>query len=245
MRTRRLLLALILSLVSHAFLLLFGGPAQLAPAAFRTLQVKLSGPTLPRQAMPTSEVPQGVSPVLSRITGSGPTIRQLARPAHTPPQQVDSDSGEPKQPSEVVAAQEEVALVEARKASPFVIPDWLQEAAGAYFKASEVDERALPAIEPVPRFPDSAEAARSGRGVVRLRLFINEWGGVDDAYVESADPPYVFDDAAITAFRTAWFYPAVRQGRFVKSQKLIEVVFGDATESVTEPGLGTDGGSAR
>lgn len=131
-------------------------------------------------------------------------------------------------------------------ATPFVLPDWLREAAGTYFKASEVEERAVPVVDPVPKFPDSVAATQAGSGVVRLRVLINEWGKVDDAYVESADPPYVFDEAALTAFRGAWFYPAVRQGRFVKSQKLIEVVFGDgAPVSATEPGLGTADESTR
>lgn len=209
------------------------------------MQVRLHQYSVPSHLQAASVEGAAIEKVLSRTAGKGPQIaqrpKQSTAPAHIeiPPQA--TSAAQAKQSPQQINTEPAISVV-----TPFVMPDWLLEAAGTYFKASEVEERAVPVVDPVPKFPDSVAAAQAGSGVVRLRVFINEWGKVDDAYVESADPPYVFDEAALTAFRGAWFYPAVRQGRFVKSQKLIEVVFGDgAPVAATEPGLGTAGESIR
>jgi protein TonB len=62
-------------------------------------------------------------------------------------------------------------------------------------------------------------------GVVRLRLLINEHGTVDAAEVLSAKPEGEFEEAALAAARRLVYDPALRNGRPVKSEKLIEVTF--------------------
>jgi len=63
------------------------------------------------------------------------------------------------------------------------------------------------------------------RGTVRLRLYISERGTVDRAQVVYAHPPGEFEEAALEAVRKLVYDPAIKNGRPVKSQKLIEVTF--------------------
>ena len=75
---------------------------------------------------------------------------------------------------------------------------------------------------PEPVFPDGA-AVDAGSVVVRLR--INEQGGVDDAAVLRAQPPGLFEQAALEAFRKARFSPGRMLGIAVKSELVLEVQF--------------------
>ena len=62
-------------------------------------------------------------------------------------------------------------------------------------------------------------------GKVKLRIFINEHGSIDMTAILEATPPGVFEEAAFTATQALQFSPALKNGREVKSQKTIEVVF--------------------
>jgi TonB family protein len=93
-----------------------------------------------------------------------------------------------------------------------------------YFQLSEVDVRAEPINEVLLRYPWLAYRQRMS-GVVRFRLFINEQGGLDKADLIEATPPGHFEDAAVEAVTKLQFSPARKNGRPVKSQKTIEVVF--------------------
>ena len=62
-------------------------------------------------------------------------------------------------------------------------------------------------------------------GTVRLRLLIDEKGIVEGAVVVKAEPQGEFEEAALDAARRMRYEPAVKNGRPVKSQKLIEVTF--------------------
>ena len=83
-------------------------------------------------------------------------------------------------------------------------------------------------LDPPPRPLDDIdpvvppEAGPRG-GVVVLRLFINERGGVDKAEVLSSTPPGLFDAAALEAFGNARFSPGYFAGVPVKSQVTFEV----------------------
>ena len=93
-----------------------------------------------------------------------------------------------------------------------------------YFTAREVDTPARPRITPALVYPEDALIWKL-RGVVRLRVFISELGTVDSVKVVRAEPPGEFEEAAIDAARRLVYEPAIRSGRAVKSQKLIEVTF--------------------
>jgi hypothetical protein len=74
-------------------------------------------------------------------------------------------------------------------------------------------------------------------GVVQARVLINVRGGVDDAIVEMADPPGVFDAAAVKALLKARFSPGSLHGIAVASQLLVEISYTDPGSS-TLPGVG-------
>jgi protein TonB len=96
---------------------------------------------------------------------------------------------------------------------------------GGYYRASEVDEPAVPVERGPLVFPENAYMWKLA-GSVRARVFINEQGGVDSVQIVEARPRRgIFEEAAIDALRQVRYRPAQIAGRAVKSQKLIEVKF--------------------
>lgn len=93
-----------------------------------------------------------------------------------------------------------------------------------YFRASELDQRPVPAGDIFPEFPGKA-AVRSGR--VRLRILIDERGMPDKVTVLKAEPPEVFDESALTAFGNARYSPGILNGQPVRSELLLEVDYED------------------
>ena len=93
-----------------------------------------------------------------------------------------------------------------------------------YYSARDVDvhPRALRTI--TPDYPEDADPQRVS-GTVRLQLKIEADGRVSDVEIVHADPPELFNESAIRAFRDARFAPAQRSGRPVRAQVLIEVVY--------------------
>jgi periplasmic protein TonB len=102
-----------------------------------------------------------------------------------------------------------------------------------YYTARELDVRAQQINDVHLLYPKRAYEMRL-RGKVRLRIFINEQGAIDMISVLEAAPPGVFEEAALDATRALQFSPAVKNGRNVKSQKTIDVVF-DPYERVNVP----------
>ena len=73
-------------------------------------------------------------------------------------------------------------------------------------------------------------------GIVQVRVLISAQGDVDDAIVEAAAPPGVFDAAAVKALLRAKFWPGSLHGIAVASQLIVEVIFKDPGSS-TLPGV--------
>jgi protein TonB len=96
--------------------------------------------------------------------------------------------------------------------------------APTYYHAYELDvhPRPLNAIE--PNFPAEADLQEMS-GKVRLQLILEADGRVSDIRVVSADPPGIFNDSAVKAFRDARFAPAQKDGKPVPAVMLIEVVY--------------------
>jgi protein TonB len=116
---------------------------------------------------------------------------------------------------------------------PVPIPVPAHRAAGArpravlparYLPLREVDTPARPRGTVPLIYPENPFIWKLG-GVVRLRLLIDEHGTVDAAEVLSAEPEGEFEEAALAAVRRLIYDPALRNGRPVKSEKLIEVTF--------------------
>lgn len=97
-------------------------------------------------------------------------------------------------------------------------------AEGRYLLPGEVDVRAQPVRMPVLVYPEKAQRMRIG-GLVRLRVYIGKSGKIDAVDVVAADPPGVFEEAALQALLSTSFTPARKNGRAVDSQKLIEINF--------------------
>jgi protein TonB len=93
-----------------------------------------------------------------------------------------------------------------------------------YYRASELDERAIPLNQVDVVYPESALAAGT-KGVVTLRLLIDHEGRLRDASVTGSRPAGVFENAALEAVLSLRFRPAMRNGVAVGSVKLIEVPF--------------------
>ena len=120
-------------------------------------------------------------------------------------------------------------------------PDWLavfgQDEDSVFYPANELEVRAAPLTLIEPAMPTNLPS-QIQNGRVELELRINEYGIVSDIRVVAADPPGWFDLAAIRSFEQTRWQPAVRQGRFVKSLKRIEVCFGECIlplPATTEP----------
>ncbi|MCA2998426.1 MAG: energy transducer TonB [Rhodocyclaceae bacterium] len=62
-------------------------------------------------------------------------------------------------------------------------------------------------------------------GTVVLRLFVSEFGTVDEVEIVNAVPPGIFDSAAQRDFARVRFAPGTRFGLAVKSQLQIEVTY--------------------
>ncbi|MCA9547001.1 MAG: energy transducer TonB [Myxococcales bacterium] len=79
-----------------------------------------------------------------------------------------------------------------------------------------VDEPPRPLLSPPPRYPPTARADGI-QGRVVVALLVGADGQVEQVQVEQAEPPGVFDGAAVQAVRRWRFQPATYQGRAVRA----------------------------
>ena len=93
-----------------------------------------------------------------------------------------------------------------------------------FYRASELDERAVPLNIPDVEYPENA--LKSGTsGVVLLELRIDHTGALADVRVLNSRPSGIFTQAALKAARELRFRPAIRHGVPVGSIKTIEIPF--------------------
>lgn len=93
-----------------------------------------------------------------------------------------------------------------------------------YFKSNELDAGPAP-IELAPLVYPEKEFINRIRGVVQIRIYLSDAGLVEKSEIVSASPAGRFEDAATEAIRATRFRPGVKDGRAVRSQKLVEVEF--------------------
>lgn len=93
-----------------------------------------------------------------------------------------------------------------------------------WYTAAEVDVKAEPLGQIDLEYPDELEGTGI-RGRVYLLLHIDERGVVRNLRVTEANPPRLFDAAAMRAWKDVRFSPAQKAGAAVKSQKLLELAF--------------------
>ncbi|NWK76429.1 energy transducer TonB [Aquitalea sp. LB_tupeE] len=236
----RLMLALSLSLLLHGPLLLRLLPDGSPQGKPQPMHVRLQGEPSPL-AKPAQPVPpvlpvekkQVVSPAV--LTGHGqhrmPKQASVAQalPAATLAQQAPASAPQASQPA--VAANQSLPVQTATPATIDTDADAQEWGVDVYYAARQVD---VVALEQMP----IVLVAPYGLGMddvdVTLRVYINEQGTVDAVQLLSAQPAGV-EQPLIEVFRQARFYPAVREGRAVKSFKLVRIgPHGDSDASAAQ-----------
>lgn len=91
-----------------------------------------------------------------------------------------------------------------------------------YYTASQLDRSPVPLQEIAPEYPGEAKIPK---GLVALRVRINERGDVDDVTLLRAEPEGVFERSALAAFASARFSPGVLDGVAVRSEIEVEVEY--------------------
>ena len=195
---RRLAGALLLSIAFHAFVILSMKPVSAQYAGSRLLHAHL---TLVEPSPGTPPAAAPPTPELPKPTGT--TDNKLARSF------LDGAVARPGNLPDGRNAQLELDIPLLRQ----------------YLTAREVDQRAT-ALEEVPLVDTSAGLAPGKTGKVILLLLINEYGGVDSVATLEARPPGMFEGMARSAFASIRFSPALKDGKPVKSQKIVEIVYG-------------------
>jgi len=181
-------------------------PAEPLPAEPPPLTPEVDTPATPREAVPLlapSEIAEALpvaSPVSSTPVQPAPPAAAMSQPAPAPAPASPGDSA----PVPVAAITSSVDL--------------------NYYSARDLDvqPRALRKIE--PDYPAEADRQRLS-GKLRLQLKLEADGRVSDVEVVGANPPDVFNESAIKAFRDARFSPAQKNGRPVRARMLIELVY--------------------
>jgi TonB family protein len=93
-----------------------------------------------------------------------------------------------------------------------------------WYTATELSVLAQPLVMPALRYPEEL----AGTGVsakVRVKVFVDELGVVRKTEVVQSAPHRAFEAAAMAAWEDVRFTPAIKDGRPVKSQKLLEFDF--------------------
>lgn len=138
-----------------------------------------------------------------------------ARPPEPRPERGPAPEVEPAGPV-VLPAQPPEASLPSVEMPLLVDPTW--------YSAKQLDLFPHPLGPVQPAYPEPA--AQDGiRGEVTLLLLVDELGTVREASVVQAAPEGYFEEAAITAFVTAHFAPAQKDGRSVRSRVLVRVSF--------------------
>jgi protein TonB len=93
-----------------------------------------------------------------------------------------------------------------------------------YYSSREVDEPAKAVGDALLVYPHEALRLRVP-GEVKLRLFIDEFGMLVRSEVVNADPPGIFEEAALQAVGGMRFSPARKGEQTVRSQRTVQITF--------------------
>ena len=232
---RHLLPALLLSLALH---LLFGyglnvygnGPATAKVPTRLTL--RLARPPRPvelQQPQPPGQNPAVALPVapIERSPLALPVGKQ--DPAPAPGATVDTPEVPVSSPDAPVALPE-APLPQMPTLGLIEMPDL------RYLPADEVDMVARPVSAVAPNFPLKLQDSNLS-GMVIIRLKIDENGVVVSGEIEYAEPEGLFDQSALVPFIQARYSPAQKNGLPVRSEKRIEIIFGDYQRPLAGPPL--------
>lgn len=170
-------------------------------------------PPLMTEVAVSDDIARAVPPLAPSVTAEAVPV---AEPVALPPAQTASPAVAPATPQPAPAL--------ASPAAPTAVAALTSSVDLIYYGARDVDVHPRALREVVPDYPADADHQQlSGR--VRLELKLEADGRVSDIEVVSANPPGVFNESALKAFRHARFSPAQKNGRPVRAQVLIEVVY--------------------
>jgi outer membrane biosynthesis protein TonB len=206
---RRVLGAVLLSIALHALLL----------SAFKPLSARYGGEQFLRVHLNTANASlQAASPGRAPTLAERPAVRK--REPSAAPRVMPEDANLAR--SYLSGAQARAGnLPDGREAYVELDMRLLSQ----YYTASEVDHRAI-ALEEPPLYnplhgPEPGFTAR-----VVLLVLVNENGGVDGVATLQSRYRGPYDAIARAAFASIRFSPATKDGKPVKSQKVIEVIYG-------------------
>ena len=177
---------------------------------------------------PTGGVPNVISTIQARLE---PAANEDASAVAAVEANTANDAASPL--AENAKAAVEPKRPETRPAEKTAAPPMPSPGAGievpvirdpTYYPARQLDVYPQPVAMIQPKCPEPAVAQRIN-GRVQLLVLIDEFGVVNEASVTEAQPPGMFDDAAVQSFRAARFVPAQKQGNHVKSRVLLRVNF--------------------
>ena len=97
-----------------------------------------------------------------------------------------------------------------------------------YFETRDVDVPAQVINDVLLQYPPDAYK-QSISGEVKLRLFINQDGGVDEVAIIEAEPKGIFDAAAVAAAKQLRYSPALKDGAPVRTIRTIAITFDPTT----------------
>lgn len=230
---RRLLPALLLSLLLHLWLaygLNVYGNGPTASKAPTRLTVRLARPPQPLPGQPKPPASVLPSKPIAVVTESPLRLPAPAAEPVAPVAPIGVPSPQPPAEPEPPVALPPEPLPQMPTLNLLESPDL------RFLPPGEVDVPARPATAIAPNFPIQFQRS-DFKGMVVILLRIDETGVVVAAEVEFADPPGLFDQAALGPFVHARYLPAEKNGLPVRSEKRIEVVFGDYQRPLFGPPL--------
>lgn len=198
---------LMLSLGLHLAVIMVVQPRSFPPTAE---VVVISARLLDKAVEPAAEpapVRQPEPPELSPVPASANSPEPVAEAEPAPPPTAE--------PAPTAVARPQPTPAADLPSLPVMVDSNWYEA-----RQLDVQPKAVAKIEPT--YPP--EARRQGiEGSVKLKLRIDEFGVVREAEVEEGDPPGLFDESALGAFRQGRFLPARKDGRPVRALITIRV----------------------
>lgn len=183
-----------------------GKPA--APVA--TVRQEVEPVQLPKPETPPLQQPQPLPPVKQDKAPPAPVVQPSPEP-----ETVKASKPVPEQPQPPTQIQTEASQSPALPSIPVMVDT-------TWYESRQLDAQPK-ASQPVnPVYPPEA-MRRDQDGSVKLKLKVDEYGTVRDVSVVEGDPPGVFDESALAAFKQAHFIPARKNGMPVRALIYIRV----------------------
>ena len=166
--------------------------------------------------------PPDAAPVTQLAPSAAPEALPVAKPVAPPPSSPAVETPHEAPPAAPAAS----AAVSAPSAAPAPVPPAALTSSVdlTYYNARDLDVQPHAVRIIRPDYPIAADRQKLS-GTLRLQLKLEADGRVSDIEVVSANPPGLFEDSAIKAFRDARFVPAQKNGRPVRALVVIEVVY--------------------